>query len=138
MKILILCTGNSCRSQMAQGWLQSFDKNLKVYSAGTQASGKLNPKAVMVMNEAGIDISHHSSDPVDLYLGEEWDYVITVCGGAHESCPTFNGKVKNRLHMGFEDPSDTIGSEEFILSEFRRIRDEIKTEFREFYKGLPK
>lgn len=134
MKILILCTGNSCRSQMAHGFLQSFDPNLIVRSAGTEASGKLNPKAVEVMKEIGIDISHHTSDPVDLYLGEEWDYVITVCGGANEACPAFLGKVKHRLHIGFDDPSHAVGTEEFIHSEFIRVRDEIKEGFWKFYK----
>lgn len=133
MKILILCTGNSCRSQMAHGFLQSFDSSLKVYSAGTKASGKLNPQAVEVMKEAGIDISHHTSDNVDKYLNEEWDYVITVCGGANESCPTFSGKVKNRLHIGFEDPSEATGSPEFIHSEFIRVRNEIKEAFYKLY-----
>lgn len=133
MKILILCTGNSCRSQMAHGFLQSFDKNLTVRSAGTEASGKLNKKAVAVMMEAGIDISHHSSDSVDLYLNEEWDYVITVCGGANEACPSFLGKVKHRLHIGFDDPSHITGTDEFIWSEFRRVRDEINLAFHEFY-----
>lgn len=133
MKILILCTGNSCRSQMAHGFLQSFDKNLKVCSAGTQASGKLSSKAVEVMKEIGIDISHHTSDSVDLYLGEEWDYVITVCGGANETCPAFLGKVKHRLHIGFDDPSHAVGTDEFIWSEFRRVRDEIGEAFFQFY-----
>jgi arsenate reductase (thioredoxin) len=134
MKVLILCTGNSCRSQMAHGWLQLFDKSLTVCSAGTQASGKLNEKAVTVMKEAGVDISHHTSDPVDKYLGEEWDYVITVCGGANEACPAFFGKVKHRLHIGFDDPSHAVGTDEFIWSEFRRVRDEIKEGFLKFYK----
>jgi arsenate reductase len=133
MKVLILCTGNSCRSQMAHGFLQSFDKHLKVCSAGTQASGKLSSKAVSVMAEIGIDISHHTSDSVDLYLDEEWDYVITVCGGANESCPAFLGKVKHRLHIGFDDPTHAVGSDEFIWSEFRRVRDEIKEAFYQFY-----
>lgn len=133
MKILILCTGNSCRSQMAHGFLQSFDKNLSVCSAGTEASGSLNEKAVAVMREAGIDISHHTSDPVDMYLDEAWDYVITVCGGANESCPAFAGHVKHRLHMGFDDPSHVTGTEEYVWSEFRRVRDEIKEGFYGFY-----
>jgi len=133
MKILILCTGNSCRSQMAHGFLQSFDRTLTVCSAGTEASGKLNAKAVAVMKEAGIDISRHTSDSVDLYLNEEWDYVITVCGGANENCPAFLGKVKHRLHIGFDDPSHAIGTEEFIWSEFIRVRDEIRKRFHEFY-----
>ena len=132
-KVLILCTGNSCRSQMAHGFLQSFDKDLIVCSAGTEASGKLNQKAVAVMQEIGIDISHHTSDAVQQYLGEEWDYVITVCGGANESCPAFLGKVKHRLHIGFDDPSHAVGSDEFIWSEFIRVRDEIKEGFYAFY-----
>lgn len=132
-KILILCTGNSCRSQMAHGFLQSFDKNLMVRSAGTEASGKLNEKAIFVMKEISIDISHHTSDSVNLYLADEWDYVITVCGGANEKCPTFLGKVKNRIHIGFDDPTYAEGSEEFVLSEYRRVRDEIKEAFFEFY-----
>ncbi|MDY0104100.1 MAG: arsenate reductase ArsC [Lentimicrobium sp.] len=133
MKILILCTGNSCRSQMAHGFLQSFDKNLTVRSAGTEASGKLNAKAVEVMAETGIDISHHTSDSVDRYLNDEWDYVITVCGGANEVCPAFTGKVKHRLHIGFDDPSHAIGTDEFIRSEFIRVRNEIKESFLKLY-----
>ncbi|MFW6275184.1 MAG: arsenate reductase ArsC [bacterium] len=133
MKILILCTGNSCRSQMAHGFMQSFDKDLYVRSAGTEASGKLNPNAVKAMKEIGIDISHHTSDPVEKYLGDEWDYVITVCGGANENCPVFTGKVKHRLHMGFDDPSHATGTDEFIWSEFIRVRDEIKEAFYKFY-----
>lgn len=133
MKILILCTGNSCRSQMAHGFLQSFDNRLAVRSAGTQAAGKLNELAVAVMKEAGIDISHHTSDPVDMYLGEDWDWVITVCGGANESCPAFPGKVKTRRHIGFDDPSHAVGTEEFIRSEFLRVRDEIKERFYSLY-----
>ncbi len=134
MKILILCTGNSCRSQMAHGFLQSFNSNLTVCSAGTEASGKLNLNAVKAMAEIGIDISHHTSDPIDKYLNDEWDYVITVCGGANEACPAFIGKVKHRLHIGFDDPSHATGTEEFVWSEFIRVRDEIKEQFYNFYK----
>lgn len=134
MKILILCTGNSCRSQMAHGFLESFDKRLIVRSAGTEASGKLNQVAVAVMREAGIDISRHTSDPVDKYLDQEWDYVITVCGGANESCPAFMGKVAKRLHIGFDDPSHTRGTDEYIRSEFIRVRDEIRSGFYMLYK----
>ena len=132
-KVLILCTGNSCRSQMAHGFLQSFDKDLIVCSAGTEASGKLNQKAVAAMQEIGIDISGHTSDSVQKYLGEEWDYVITVCGGANESCPAFIGKVKHRLHIGFDDPSHAVGTDAFIWSEFIRVRDEIKQQFYDLY-----
>ncbi|HBS86232.1 MAG: protein tyrosine phosphatase [Bacteroidetes bacterium GWF2_38_335] len=133
MKVLVLCTANSCRSQIAHGFLQSFDTNLKVYSAGTKASGKVNEKAILVMKEAGVDISGHTSDSVEKYMNEEWDFVITVCGGANENCPVFTGKVKNRLHIGFDDPSEFKGSDEDILNEFRRIRDEIKERFYTLY-----
>ena len=134
MKILILCTGNSCRSQMAHGFMQSFDKRLQVESAGTEASGKLNLNAVKAMSEIGIDISGHTSDSVNKYLDQEWDYVITVCGGANENCPVFIGKVKHRLHMGYDDPSHAVGTDEFIWSEFIRVRDEIKEGFYKLYK----
>ncbi len=133
LKILILCTGNSCRSQMAQGFLQSFDDRLIVCSAGTEPAKQVNQKAVQVMKEEGIDISHHTPKLVDQYLKDEWDYVITVCDDANETCPLFMGKVKYRLHMGFEDPSNVIGSEDFIMSEFRRVRDLIRDEFGKFY-----
>jgi len=133
MKNLILCTGNSCRSQMAHGFLESFDNRLTVRSAGTEASGKLNEKAVEVMKDIGIDISHQTSEQVDKYLDEEWDYVITVCDSANEKCPVFLGKVKHRLHMGFDDPTYAEGSEEFVKSEYARVRDEIKKEFYKFY-----
>lgn len=133
MKILILCTGNSCRSQIAHGFLQSFDKKIEVFSAGTKPAEKVNPMAVKVMSETGIDISHHTPKNVNLYLGQEWDYVITVCGGANESCPMFTGTVKHRLHIGFDDPSEAIGTPEFIESEFHRVRDEIRNRFHDFY-----
>jgi len=133
MKILILCTGNSCRSQIAQGILQSLDKRITVCSAGTQPASQVNPLAVQVMKEIGIDISNHEPKLVDQYLKDEWDYVITVCDNANETCPAFIGKVKFRLHMGFEDPSNAKGSDEFIRSEFHRVRDEIKKGFYKFY-----
>jgi arsenate reductase (thioredoxin) len=133
MNVLILCTGNSCRSQMAHGFLQSFDPNITVCSAGTQPASKVNAKAAVVMKEAGVDISAHYPKLVDQYLDEEWDYVITVCDHANETCPMFSGKVKHRLHLGFEDPSHATGSDEFIWSEFRRVRDLIKQRFFEFY-----
>lgn len=133
MKILILCTGNSCRSQMAHGFLQSFDAALEVYSGGTAPATQVNAQAVEVMKEAGIDISTHTPTHVDTYLDQEWDYVITVCGGANESCPTFTGKVGKRLHIGFDDPSHATGTQEFIRSEFCRVRDEIKNAFARFY-----
>jgi len=133
MRILIICTGNSCRSQMAQGFLQSFDKRLQVFSAGTEPAVRINPTAVKVMKEVGIDISKHKPKNIDQYVNVEWDYVITVCDEANETCPVFPGKVRNRLHLGFEDPSLIKGSEDFILGEFRRIRDEIEEKFYKFY-----
>ncbi len=135
MKILILCTGNSCRSQMAHGFLQSFDNSITVRSAGTEPAAQVNPKAVQVMLEAGIDISNHTPHRVDQYLSDEWDYVITVCDHANETCPAFLGKVKTRLHIGFEDPSNATGTDEFVMSEFRRVRDEIRSRFFELYKA---
>lgn len=133
LKILILCTGNSCRSQMAHGFLQSFDKNLIVRSAGTEPAKEVNQKAVQVMKESGIDISRHTPNKVDTYLNDEWDYVITVCDHANETCPSFLGKVKHRLHMGFEDPSHAKGTDEYVMNEFRRIREEIRKRFWELY-----
>jgi arsenate reductase len=133
MRILILCTGNSCRSQMAHGFLQSFDKSLEVFSAGTRPASRVSSKAVLIMAEAGIDISNHIPNSVYEYINEEWDYVITVCDNARETCPVFSGKVNNMIHIGFEDPSEFIGTDEQILNEFRRIRDQIKNAFHEFY-----
>ena len=118
---------------MALGFLQSFDNNLIVCSAGTIPSRRINEKAVAVMNEAGIDISKHYPKSVENYIDEAWDYVITVCDDANETCPIFSGKVINRLHIGFEDPSKVTGNEEFIRSEFRRVRDAIKEKFNELY-----
>ena len=118
---------------MAHGFLQSFDSDLKVESAGTKPGSKVNPIAVNIMKEIGVDISHHEPKPVDRFLNVAWDYVITVCGGAKESCPVFRGKVKNRIHIGFDDPSLSQGSDDFIQSEFYRVRDEIKQAFYDLY-----
>lgn len=136
MKILILCTGNSCRSQMAQGFLKSFDDRIDVFSAGIYPASEISSRAVEVMRESGIDISKNKPQNVDMYLDEKWDYVITVCDDANEACPYFNGKVEHRLHMGFEDPSKAKGSEEFILGEHRRVRDEIRSAFQNFYNNF--
>ncbi|MBR0314423.1 MAG: arsenate reductase ArsC [Bacteroidales bacterium] len=133
MRILVLCTGNSCRSQMAHGFLQSFDSHLEVYSAGTSPAEHVHPMAISVMSEVGIDISHHIPQKVEQYLNEQWDLVITVCGGDNETCPTFVGKVGKRIHIGFDDPSKVIGSKDFVISEFRRVRDDIRKAFCDFY-----
>ena len=132
-KILILCTGNSCRSQMAEGFLKSFDVNLEVYSAGTYPAEKVNPFAIKAMQEIGIDISNGIAENVDKYLSQSFDFVITVCDNAKETCPVFMGNVKHRLHIGFDDPADAVGTEEEVMPVYRRVRDEIKKEFYEFY-----
>ena len=138
MKILIICTGNTCRSQMAEGFLKSFDKKLDVFSAGTNAEKKVNPYAIIVMAEKGIDISTQFPKNVDLFLKESFDYVITVCDGAKEICPVFTGNVKHRLHIGFEDPANAKGSNEEKLIVYRKVRDEIEREFRKFYENINK
>lgn len=118
---------------MAHGFLQSFDKDIEVYSGGTEPAVQVNAKAVEVMREVEIDISSHVPTHVNTYLDQAWDYVITVCGGANESCPAFTGKVGKRLHIGFDDPSHAVGSQEFIEAEFCRVRDEIREAFARFY-----
>jgi arsenate reductase (thioredoxin) len=133
-KILILCTGNSCRSQMAEGFLKSFGPGLEVYSAGTHPAVTVHPKAVAVMKEAGIDISSASTKNVEQFLNASFDYVITVCDNAKETCPVFSGKVSRRLHFSFEDPAETVGREEEVVAKFRTVRDQIKEVFFRFYK----
>jgi len=132
-KILILCTGNSCRSQMAEGFLKSFDDKLQVYSAGTDPSGRVHPYAVRVMKEAGIDISSGFPKDAAQFLDQSFDYVITVCDNAKETCPAFMGDVKQQLHIGFEDPAEATGTDDEVLNIFRRVRDEIKNDFFQFY-----
>ncbi|MGE5365401.1 MAG: arsenate reductase ArsC [Bacteroidota bacterium] len=135
-RILILCTGNSARSQMAEGFLKSFDPQLEVFSAGTDPATRVHPKAVEVMMELNIDISSYSTKDVQKFLGQPFDFVVTVCDNARETCPVFNGKVKHRMHMGFEDPAKLTGSDEEILLGFRRIRDQIKKSFEDFYNNI--
>lgn len=118
---------------MAEGFLKSFDKNLVVYSAGTKPAEKVNPFAVKAMKEVGIDISNGIPENVDKYLNQSFDYVITVCDNAKETCPVFMGEVKHRLHIGFDDPADAVGTEEEVMPVYRRVRDEIKKDFYEFY-----
>lgn len=113
--------------------MKSFDSNLEVFSAGTHPAPHANPNAVAVMKEVGIDISRNQPKNVDIFVNEPFDYVITVCGGAKEVCPAFTGRVKNRLHIGFDDPADAIGTPEEVLAVYRRVRDEIKAEFTAFY-----
>ncbi len=135
LKILFLCTGNSCRSQMAEGWTRRLKSDaIDVWSAGIETHG-LNPNAVKVMAEAGVDISNHHSKHLDETSGIPFDWVITVCDSANESCPLFPGKVK-RFHISFDDPprlAKDAKTEEQALSHYRRVRDEI----REFVTRLP-
>jgi arsenate reductase (thioredoxin) len=130
-KILVLCTGNSCRSQMAHGYLSLFAGNkAKVYSAGVETHG-LNLKAIAVMKEDGVDISHHTSNNVNEYEGINFDYVITVCDNAKERCPYFPSSAK-MLHYNFTDPAKTTGTPTEIMDSFRKTRDEIKQYCLEF------
>ena len=132
MKILILCTGNSCRSQMAEGYIRNFRPEIEVYSAGTFPAARVHPLAVKVMNEDGIDISAGTPKSVDQFLDKTFDYVITVCDHAKETCPVFTGDVKKTLHIGFDDPATATGTDEEVLAFFRRVGDEIKYNFEEF------
>ena len=134
MRVLILCTGNSCRSQMAEGYLKSLDPpRLEVFSAGTTPAVRVHPMAVAVMREVGIDLRLARPKRVDEFLNTSFDFVITVCDNARESCPAFTGEVKHRLHIGFDDPAEAVGTNEQIRSEFRRVRDEIRDRFDAFY-----
>lgn len=130
--ILILCTGNSCRSQMMQGWLNYFDEEgrLQVYSAGIETHG-VNPNAVRVMKEAGVDISHHTSNHIDEYRDVDFEYIITVCDHAKENCPWFPSGAK-RIHQSFTDPAGATGTQTEILVAFRKTRDAIRNFSKEF------
>jgi len=133
MKILILCTGNSCRSQMAEAYLKFLNPALEVYSAGTEPGEQVHPKAIRVLKEKGITLHQAHPKSVKKFIHTSFDYVITVCDGAKESCPVFLGKVNHRLHIGFDDPAEATGTEEEILASFRKVRDEIFTDFEKFY-----
>jgi len=118
---------------MAEGFLKSFDSSLEVFSAGTKAAAHVHPIAIQVMNEIGIDLTRNFPKTVDQFLSQPFDYVITVCDNAKETCPVFSGSVQHRLHIGFDDPADAEGSNEEILTVFRRVREEIKRDFFQFY-----
>ena len=135
-KILILCTGNSCRSQMAEGFLKSLDSSLKVYSAGTNPAQRVSHRAIKVMNEIGIDIGNSHPKRVDEFVNQSFDYVITVCDSAKETCPVFTGNVMHKLHFGFDDPADATGTDEEALPVYRRVRDEIVEEFTAFHQKI--
>lgn len=134
--VLILCTGNSCRSHMAEGILRAAAGDLiEVHSAGSKPAGYVHPKAIQVLSELGIDISGHTSKHMNEFLSRNITTVITVCGNADQACPMYPGQV-NRHHWGFEDPAHATGTEEQILGEFRRVRDEIKRVFEAYAAGL--
>jgi arsenate reductase (thioredoxin) len=131
-KVLILCTGNSSRSQMAEGYFKKFKKDWGVYSAGIFPKG-INPMAVRAMREDGVDISSQVSESANKYMDRSFDYVITVCDNARETCPVFLN-AKEMLHWSFEDPADAEGSSEEVLGVFRKVRDEIKQRILDFIK----
>lgn len=131
MKILVLCTGNSCRSQIAEGYLRHFaDGRAEVYSAGVETHG-VNPRAIAIMKEDGIDISGHTSNHVDEYRDIDFDFVITVCDNALERCPYFPTNAR-KFHYNFPDPAKATGSEEEIMASFRAVRELIKAYSRDF------
>lgn len=130
-QILVLCTGNSCRSQMAEGYLRHFaDGKAKIYSAGIETHG-VNPRAVAVMHEDGIDISHHTSNKIEEFKNLDFDYIITVCDNAKENCPYFPSTAK-KFHHNFPDPAKLKGSEEDMIQQFRKVRDRIKIYCKKF------
>jgi arsenate reductase len=134
--VLILCTGNSCRSQMAEGMLRHAAGDLlEVHSAGSKPAGYIHPKAISVLKEIGVDISGGASKHVSDFLGRHIDTVVTVCGNADQACPAFPGKV-HRHHWGFDDPAHAQGTEEEVMAEFRRVRDEIRHVFSAYAAGF--
>jgi arsenate reductase len=132
-RIIVLCTGNSARSQMSAGFLKSFDAGLEVHSAGTAPAARVNPFAIRAMKEVGIDISGAVPRSVSEFLGQPFDHVITVCDDADKNCPNFRGKVGKRVHIGFPDPARAAGSDEEKMAVFRKVRDDIRKRFREYY-----
>ena len=133
-KILVLCTGNSCRSQMAEGIVKEMYPDFEIFSAGTRPEKNVNPYAIEIMKEIGIDISEHYPKNADQFTGRDFEYVITVCDNAKEICPVFTGNVKHRLHKGFEDPFNATGSDEEKKAVYRKVRDEIKSAFKDLFK----
>jgi len=133
-RVLFLCTANSCRSQMAEGIANHFwDDKLEAYSAGTQAT-VVNPTAIEVLKEIGVDISKHHSKNLSEFDGKNFDYVITLCGDANEACPLYIGGTK-KTHIGFDDPAKAQGTKEEVLREFRLVRDEIKEKLTAFFQA---
>jgi arsenate reductase len=135
LRVLVLCTGNSARSQMSAGFLQSWDPRLEVDSAGTDPAPRVNPLAIRAMQEVGIDISTAYPKSVRQFLEQSFDYVITVCDDADKNCPNFTGKVGKRMHIGFSDPARANGSDEQKIAAFRKVRDDIRKRFRAYYES---
>ena len=133
MRILVLCTGNSARSQIAEAFLRSFDDRLEVYSAGTVPSLFVNPHTIQVMREVGVEIGDTRPKSVEMFLEQPFDFVITVCADADRNCPVFSGRVGRRVHIGFDDPARTTGNPEEVAAVFRRVREEIRASLRQFY-----
>ena len=136
VRVLILCTGNSCRSQMAEAFVRQLQPGWEVYSAGTEPAPQVHPYTVEVMREVGIDLLSAQPKSVDRFVRLPFDYVITVCDHARETCPVFLGEVRHRLHIGFDDPAEAVGSKAEILAEFRRVRDEIRDAFEKFVREV--
>ena len=134
MKILIICRANSCRSQMAEAILKKIDPDLIVESAGPDPAELVHPLTIKALEEIGIDISQSATSHINQFLNQDWDFVITVCDIAKESCPVFLGNVKTTIHIKFADPLEYEGDDEFLLKLIRRTRDQIIIEFEDFYK----
>ncbi len=136
VSILVLCTGNTCRSQMAEAILKTLAPDWEVYSAGTEPGERVHPKAVAVMREWHIDVGENKPKDVKEFLDRPFDYVITVCDEANETCPVFTGRVKQRLHIGFEDPAQATGTDAEVMEVFRRVRNGILVAFFGFYRDV--
>ena len=129
MRILILCTGNSCRSQIAEAFLGHLQPGWEVFSAGTFPATEVHPLAIKVMAEVGLDISRHRPKSVGQFVSQPFDYVITVCDDAREDCPVFTGRVAHRRHLGFSDPARATGTDDEVVTVFREVRDAIRERF---------
>lgn len=133
LRVLVLCTGNSARSQMTHAFLESFDPRLEVYSAGTKPAARVNPYAVRAMKEVGIDIANRVPKGVEQYVDQSFDFVFTVCDDADKNCPRFKGKVGKRVHIGFPDPAKATGSDDQIMAIFRQTRNDIQAKFSAYF-----
>lgn len=133
MRILIICTANSCRSQMAETFLKELNPDMEVYSAGTKVAQQVHPKTIEVMMEAGYNITNNVPEDVSKHINQPWDYVVTVCDDAKESCPVFQAHIGKKIHYRFIDPATELCIEEQRIMLFRQVRDELKSKMKEFY-----